>query len=786
MAGVAPVVPRFRFSDSAGVPLANGTVTVYLAGTTTLTDTWQDSALTTLNTNPITLDANGECLIWLDSTKTYKFLAKNAVGATASGWPVDNISGAADPGLRTDLADTASALKGAALAGHKATLAYAAGTVGAVLNDVCINVRMSPWLATGNGTTDDFAAVQDALTAAAGKTIYFPEGTYLMTGGTPVIPSNTTVVFEPGAVLSQPNKGNYAAFAIDPGSINITIEGADLRGPWYGAGPGLWQGVTNVTTVDGDTLSNLQENVGIYVRGRWYQREILGYTATQMDALTDTCSRITIRNCRIDGFGQEAIFADRVTGFEAEGNTLLNCGRGGIRMYGVVRGMVDRNVVGNISPGWSGNYPNWNVYGITCTRMQGTVAIPDPNLTISRPTQDVSVTNNTVYNCYTWKSLDNHGSKDIRFIGNKCLNSYIGLGLDQGGTDSNRGIAPAVRNIIMGNVFESSGAQYMRAGVTLYGNNSTDQACESPVVVGNTFIGYGGSDTDAAISLSNCRNATVVGNTIKNAPRAGISLALVIDDATITGNTIDDPKMYVTVASNAVGSGYTQAATSCTVSGGGGTGLEVIPRVVDGQVKTYDVVNPGTGYTSAPTITVEGDGTLATATATLNPAYGIISAASVNATVDANTFHNRTQATNRAISLSTPTAGYAVKVSSVNRFVSDTGTMTKVYPSLANEGGGGFGRIPHAYARFDSAGALVGGVGITAAASKTGIGAYTVTFDKAVTSVNDGIPDVGIYNGTGAGTGAMASTTTFDVTTRDAAGAAADRAFTVVLWNDNP
>jgi hypothetical protein len=93
MTGVVPVVPRFKFFDASGNPLALGSVTVYLAGTTTLADTYQDRALTTLNTNPVTLDANGECLFWTSDANDYKFLLKNAAGATVTGWPVDNIPG---------------------------------------------------------------------------------------------------------------------------------------------------------------------------------------------------------------------------------------------------------------------------------------------------------------------------------------------------------------------------------------------------------------------------------------------------------------------------------------------------------------------------------------------------------------------------------------------------------------------------------------------------------------------------------------------------------------------
>ncbi|CAB4152221.1 hypothetical protein UFOVP607_1 [uncultured Caudovirales phage] len=114
MTGVIATIPRYQFSNSLGVPLANGTLTVYLAGTTTPTNTWQDQALTTLNTNPITLDSRGECVLWLNSTVTYKFVLKNSVGVTQ--WTADNIYGNADAATVGQVADAVASAMTTALA----------------------------------------------------------------------------------------------------------------------------------------------------------------------------------------------------------------------------------------------------------------------------------------------------------------------------------------------------------------------------------------------------------------------------------------------------------------------------------------------------------------------------------------------------------------------------------------------------------------------------------------------------------------------------------------------
>jgi hypothetical protein len=91
MAGVIATIPRLRLTDGNGVPLVGGSVTVYAAGTTSLESTWQDRALTIFNTDPIPLDGLGSCVVWLDSTKTYKIVVKNAAGATL--WTQDDITG---------------------------------------------------------------------------------------------------------------------------------------------------------------------------------------------------------------------------------------------------------------------------------------------------------------------------------------------------------------------------------------------------------------------------------------------------------------------------------------------------------------------------------------------------------------------------------------------------------------------------------------------------------------------------------------------------------------------
>jgi hypothetical protein len=107
MSGVVLVSPKNQFFDGTGAPLVSGTVTTYLAGTTTLATTYQDKALLTANTNPITLNARGECSIWGETDNNYKWVVKDAQGATI--YTEDNIPGTADVATIEAAAATAAA-----------------------------------------------------------------------------------------------------------------------------------------------------------------------------------------------------------------------------------------------------------------------------------------------------------------------------------------------------------------------------------------------------------------------------------------------------------------------------------------------------------------------------------------------------------------------------------------------------------------------------------------------------------------------------------------------------
>lgn len=219
-------VPQF-FSD-AGVPLSGGTITAYVAGTSTLTPMYIDSIGTSAGTT-ITLNARGEpivssntVMIWLDAAITYKFVLKDASGV--SKWTIDDIENVQSQ-IDGDTPATFFITKGLRVVNSIAALAaldktkftrafvtgyYAAGDGGGgaywydstdttssdnsgtiiVASDggrwklqLTCPVSIKQFGAKGDNSTDDKAAIQACVTWAAGALIYAPAAQYKLSSG---------------------------------------------------------------------------------------------------------------------------------------------------------------------------------------------------------------------------------------------------------------------------------------------------------------------------------------------------------------------------------------------------------------------------------------------------------------------------------------------------------------------------------------------------------------------------------------------------------------------------
>lgn len=77
MATILPE-PLSQWIDANGNPLASGTVTTLIPGTSSPKTTWQDSAQTIANTNPIVLNSAGRAIIY--GSGTYRFIVRDSAG----------------------------------------------------------------------------------------------------------------------------------------------------------------------------------------------------------------------------------------------------------------------------------------------------------------------------------------------------------------------------------------------------------------------------------------------------------------------------------------------------------------------------------------------------------------------------------------------------------------------------------------------------------------------------------------------------------------------------------
>lgn len=183
---------------------AAGTVRIYVRGTTVRAPYWLDFEATqqVANTTDISLDSNGGAEVYVGQLVdvTVFDASGNEVRSFVAGSEAPNIEVRSQGFLGVDY------ITGASAAGNPTTLQAVLdkaltsfgstdwkvlisavptllSTALAGVTGIVFNVKSPTYGAAGNGTTDDTAAIQAAITAAtvSGGTVVFPPGTYRFT-----------------------------------------------------------------------------------------------------------------------------------------------------------------------------------------------------------------------------------------------------------------------------------------------------------------------------------------------------------------------------------------------------------------------------------------------------------------------------------------------------------------------------------------------------------------------------------------------------------------------------
>ena len=193
-----------QFIDGNGNPLAGGSVYFYLPGTLTPTNTWADPGLTILNTNPVILDANGEASIWGADSTQYREVVQNSLGVTL--W--DQVVGMNPTSLNSG--------------GVTFTQAGAGAVQRTAQSKLQESVSVLDFGADPTGNADNTTAIQNAINAAVGGSLFVPPGVYLI-GGTITISSNNLLIYGAGqSTILKTTSATADMFVLGNGTAQIT------------------------------------------------------------------------------------------------------------------------------------------------------------------------------------------------------------------------------------------------------------------------------------------------------------------------------------------------------------------------------------------------------------------------------------------------------------------------------------------------------------------------------------------------------------------------------------
>ena len=481
--------PRFKFLDANGSPAAYHLLYTYAAGSLTPKPTWKNQDQSTANTNPITLDAKGECLLWLDSGQEYKFVLKTPLGSVIS--TDDNISGAYYALSKDIEASTGSSLVGFVQSG-----------AGAVKTDVQTELRQRvsvfQYGAIGDGVANDTAAIQACYSVNPARIIDHGSGHTFLVSETLVLSDNSTYA---GASTIK-GVGIHGAIIDGSGKSNVVIDGLNVDG--NKAASGSYHGIQ----LDGGSNNKI-------LRSRVINTLQAGIRAG--NETNTTIDSNTVENCGADGYTDNHGIMIYATTGPASGVKVINNGVSGAYRKGIATYAGDSGVLSNVQ------ISNNHVSGCG---LGGIFTASAPGATHQT---GVVVTNNVCH--------DNYVNMEIADLvcgvvdGNSLYNSTGSSGLHS---------ADCVNTTITNNTIVDSKADGIRiegqtipvVGMNVSGN----------IIINSSGAGVGSYDGIklSGVTYSSISNNVVLGESVSPKQRYGISEVGSSNSNLISHNKIDN------------------------------------------------------------------------------------------------------------------------------------------------------------------------------------------------------------------------------------------------------
>lgn len=555
-------IPPSKALDANANPYAGAKWFFYATGTTTPQSVYTTFAMGTAHANPVVADSSGKFAnIFFDPTLTYRGVLKNA-DESVTLHDIDPISSST---LATLAASGGSALVGFLQAGTGAV----ARTAQAKMRDF---VNVKDFGAVGDGVTNDRAAIN--LAHAAHKKVYYPAGTYLVSGGSIELPDGVNGVAMVGDGFSTKLTGGNSNGVV----LIQDHDGVLISDMWIETTIAAFGGICTFHT----EISNVVvERCKFSTNGAILTNGI----KMVMDNATAGLDGMVIRDCVFDAPGRMGVEiqnnnADstlRYRNVTVENCKFLRTGEavGGGTSAGMGLSLTGEGenckIIGNYFDQCTG--PSIEMIGCSRTIVRGNVI----RRSKARPIQasnSILMTGNIISENIVY-------DVDVTLGGNVFLGSMT-------------------KSIIANNYFDMTGKPTTFVELT----SGTASGTGKNQFVGNTIR----TDATVALIVDACPDNTITGNTFDNSVNAGNVAAVRCNGAATVRNAV-----FGNYAAKGTGGNIFDEATSATNNTFGDfyslEGGVVYPRNANGGRIGFSVYDPpsiAAAASTTTTVTVTG------------------------------------------------------------------------------------------------------------------------------------------------------------------------------------